>query len=215
MNTFVIAIDQSLVFADSLLPKEYVDALSLSLLWSQAVARNANPDPSSKVYSTTLTHELATIGWNVIESSSTAYKQNEGHFCVANVLQQMLNPDIDEQQAKQLAGVLKAIQQPAYTDFLAFWLQQSQNASMTSMTIGALFEIQNQPATKIMRYSFTSLDSNWQSFFIASDRTALTISMDFVEMTLNMSLWQQFKDSLKSRLEESIKKNIQSLEINV
>lgn len=215
MKTLVLAVDQSLVFAESSLPKEYSDALSLSLLWSQAVARNANPDPASNVYGETLTQELATIGWNIITSSSTTYRQDAGHFCVADVLEQLLTPDLDDQQAKQLAALLTALQQPVHTDFLAFWLHQSQNASVTSLAIGALFASERQPATKIMRYSFTTSDSNWQSLFVASNRTTLTVSIDFVEMTLNMSFWQQIQEPLKTKLAGSIQKNIQSLELNL
>jgi hypothetical protein len=214
MNTSVVAVNQSLIFADGLIPQDYTEAMSYSLLWSQAVARQANSDPSSKPYTATLTHELATIGWNILAASSTTYEQNAGHFSLAGVLQQMLKPQLDDQQMQQLAGVLKGIQQPQYADFLGFWLRQSQTASVTNMAIGPLFAIQGQPATKRMRYSFQSTDSSWQSFFVASDRTALTVSVDFIEMTLNLKLWNQYKDALEAKLVDSVKNSVRNLELN-
>lgn len=215
MGTSVTAVNQYLVFADSSIPKEHTDAISFSLLWSQAVARKANPDPSSREYNEAMTQELARIGWNIDDASSSTYEQQAGHFSIADVVQTMLGGFLDGQQMKQLAGVLGGIQQPQNSDFLTFWLSQSQTASATNMAIGPLFEIDGQPATKIIRYVFDSADSNWRSFFVASDRTTLNVSVDFMEMTLNLPFWNQIKGALEARIIESVKKNVQNLELNL
>ena len=215
MGTSVTAVNQCLVFADSSIPKEFNDAMSYSLLWSQAVARKANPDPSSWGYNEAMTQELARIGWNLNQASSSTYEQEAGHFSIADVVQTMLGGQLNDQQMKQLAGVLTGIQQPQNSDFLAFWLSQSQNASATNFAIGPLFEVSHQPATKIVWYSFELADSSWQSFFVASDRTTLSVSAYVVEMTLTMPLWNQVKGTLEAKLIESVKKNVQNLELNL
>jgi len=218
MTTSVTAVQESLVFADASIPPDYTSAMSYSLLWSQSVARKENPGsmPSSKPYYDSMATELNRIAWIVTDGNETSYTQQASRFSIADVVQGVLSSELDSEQTRRATGMLRGLQQPQHSSFLQFWLGHSESTSVASMAVGPLFETQGQPSVKLIWYSFDAADENWQSFFVASDRSALEVSLRSFVMTLNVDLWKNgIQTALADKLEGSINKYVQNLQLDV
>lgn len=212
------AVDHTLAYAPSDIPGDHVEAFDYTLAWAQAVARTANPDPSSLAYFHTMETELSRIGWNILDSGTDTQQISQDRIAPASIISSMINPYLTPDQQEQLERLLGAIREPnaGVHDFLTFWWNKaSVHRNKTEMMIGPLFEYLNQPSTVLLHYSFNFQADDWRSLFVERATADLTVSAYHLVMNESMPQWRQIKDTLERRFGEKANEHIKNTKIDI
>ena len=217
-QTKIVAVDQALSFADNSMPQPLIDAWANTTTFAQAHARTVSSDPSSRAYFDAMTKELQQIAWNVIEATRVDYKQQAEKISPAGIVSSILDPYLTPDQQAALAGLLNAIKQPdvGVHNFLDFWWNKaSTKAGQTSMAMGPLTEKNNSSDIQIVYYSFNFQAEDWRSLFVEHDSASLGVTAYHLNMNLNLSLYNDIKEDLISKLDGKEKEHIQQTSLDL
>jgi len=206
MNARLATVGPSLVLAPPQVSDAQLQALSLGLCWGQAVARRAQPDPSSAAYFDALCAELGRTAWTVQMGQSFTSHQAGSNLRVASVVPALIRALVDADSATQVQQLFADIAAaPAPSPLAGFagtwWASQkstllSQAFSVSPARIGS----DGALATTLVCYGFGVQASGWQSFFVAAQSNALDVSVRSVELSLNEDLWASISGPITQRL---------------
>jgi len=204
MATQLVAVDQSIIFADTSVPEALVDAYKYTQTFAQAVARKINPDPATDEYFKAMTEELVKLAWNVTGAGKLDYGLQQNRIRPADIVKSILNPYLSADQQRQLAGIVHAIQQPdtSMTGFLDFWWKKAAtHADKANMAFGPLTQRENSANITMIHYGFNFDATSWRSLFVESSSASLQVVARNLEMNLNLAMYNsQVKDSIIAKL---------------
>lgn len=216
----LIAAGHTLAVAPASLPKALTDAWSLSMVWSQSIARKSSNNPASSTYFSALYTELSRISWIVEDADKNAYKTDNTSTSPASVIETIADPYLSQENQNLLSQSLaqfKTGNDPKLKNFLTtWWDDQSQSMESTSFSMSPLFiDNKGQLTTQLFYMNFDVARSGWQSFFVSDLKQSTSVQTLSVELALQDQIWTQIRDKIADKLGVNARDYIRHLDISL
>jgi hypothetical protein len=210
----VRAAGDALLIAAPEITADELAAVSDALLWSQAVARTADRDPSSRAYFDRMIGELGRVAWNVSEAVDVGYRSSARDVAPADVVGSVLGPA--GAATRRLFTAIERTPDPGADAVLRFWWAGTQAVAETRFWTGPVQRDTNGVVTATFAwFELQFVDTSWRSLFVARRVQDLAVRARRLTMSLNAALWAGIADDLEARLADKIRDAVRDIDIDM
>lgn len=209
----------ALMVSSDALPANVAQALPLSLLWCEGVARGRSLTLGSDAFFEAVSAEMGNIGWIVTAASITRYSASGSKPDPGEAILTIAGPLVPPSQMAALSTLFEAMARPALNGSLdsvltTWW------AGRRSSAEGAVFAavpagIDNnlQLTATLVQLDFEVSADSWQSFFLSRLETGTQVVVRDVGLTLQPVSWALNEDLITRKLGQAAIASIQSVDL--
>jgi hypothetical protein len=218
MTARLVSAGSALVVSSDALTPDVVQALPLSLLWCEAVARSQGRPIGTSAFFDAVSAEMGRIAWIATDAGVTRYtasgEQPDPGLAVLAMAEGLVPAGQLADLSLLFAGIAGArAGDPLDTMLTAWWARRQSAQGTVFAAVPAGINNNLQLEATLIQLDFAVSAAGWRSFFLSRLQSGTRAVARHVALTLNDRLWTQIEDEVSRKLGQAAIASIQSIQL--